>query len=611
MYNRSMPNRIQSLPKSVYELIAAGEVIQSPFSVVKELLENSIDAKSTSIKIGLQGGGKERIDIEDNGGGIRFDDLGVLATQHATSKISQPNDIYNIKSLGFRGEALFSLTRVSHLEIRSAVKGESGGSLTVLNGKRKVTQTPHTTGTSISVRKLFYNTPARLKQMQSAKSHLRQIRVLVERYAMVYPRIAFQLASDQKTVFDYPAVKTIDERFQQKYAQDLDDHLLYVNEKIGNASVEGFISTLDFGRNNRSEQHCFVNGRFVELKSFFHAASSAYSQFPLQFAQPIVFLIVKVKASDIDVNIHPNKKEIKLFKEEQFHEAVYRSVKNRLKQEYEKGQAVESQGAQQKEAVEKAVRAIQPSLSASVSEKKNTFNKKTDGGGATKRSFPSPLFSRTKSEIDYREDKTKPMVVEESEATYSIPRIDVDVLATLFETYQLICVDGEYWLLDQHAAAERVAYDRLRAQFEKGKVESQLLLFPLPIDYTADALTSFESKLADFGFELNEIGPNQMGLRAVPALVAKQSEKELVAMVLEVLETLHRKTVSPPKQLDRVLKSISCRYSIMAHDRLSEGEVTRLITDLLDSKESLTCPHGRPTYRVLDKKTIEKMFGRR
>ncbi len=582
-YILRMPRHVKSLPKNVYDLIAAGEVIHSPAAVVKELVENALDAGSGRVTVTLSGGGRELIRVEDDGHGVHADDFSVLATRHATSKISRAADIQRINSLGFRGEALFSLTQVAHLDITSARRDADGMRLTVINGDRDVKPHARPTGTTVSVRHLFYNTPARLKQLQKNRSAVRQIRRLMEDFAFIHPRTAFTFIHDNRTVCRFDTAEP-ERRLVDLLGDKYPDGFLTVDGGGDDCRVRGIVSRCEFGANNRSRQHCFLNGRISDVKSFYHAVTAAYSRFPQRFPQPMVYLSVEIPPECLDVNIHPNKKEIKLFEESRFHDTVYHAVKETLSREYDLTPASTVSAA---DAADASLREASPSPSV---ERASLYEQEGRSGGRP--ALREAAAAVTGSVPEERTDEA-PEVVH---------------LATLYDTYPLVLVDGTAYLLDQHASAERIAYDRMRAALRNGGMDRQLLLVPARVS-RGDVGEARLRLLERFGFDSDPIGEDELAVRSVPALLADAAHDTVAAMVEEVL-SLPPDEDAPPKQLDRVLKSMACRTSVMAHDRLTPREITELINDLWRTETPLICPHGRPTVVMLDPSTLEKMFGR-
>lgn len=545
------PANIQILAEDLINKIAAGEVIERPASVVKELVENAIDAGSPQITIEVQGAGQKLIRVSDRGHGMTPEECQLALQRHATSKISQLDDLFNIQTLGFRGEALPSIASVSHLKIEPNPSGQ---------------------GITVVVKDLFYNTPARKKFIKSPATELGHIGDVVSKYALANPHIAFEYVSDGKPLLVTAGSGRLKDALAAIYGADLAKNLIEVDKTFGFGKINGLVSPPTLSRIDKEYEVFFVNHRYIKNFLLNRALEDAYRTLIPSSRFPISILFLEIDPKQIDVNVHPSKREVKFAKTNEVMEAVRETVRTALSHLLE--------GSQNAEQV--------PSSWAASSSGDQLFMSDFDSG-------PQPQFPIPSSqEIELNVTAIQPFMP----------------LYALKDTY-IVATDGEELvLIDQHAAHERIIYDELGTQ--NTELRTQTLLIPETIEIGAkDKLTLQEnlSSLIALGFELEEFGNNAFLLRAVPAAATKTSAKQLLLDIVAELGELGKSAQLEVRQ-ENIRKTIACKAAVKAGDKLNQTEMNQLIKDLFSTENPSTCPHGRPTIIRVTEEELKKRFGR-
>ncbi|OGC06552.1 hypothetical protein A2526_02265 [candidate division WOR-1 bacterium RIFOXYD2_FULL_36_8] len=553
-----MNNKIQILSSDLINKIAAGEVIERPSSVVKELIENSIDAGATKIEIEIQEFGKKLIRVTDNGAGMTEKEIELALQRHSTSKISSSDDLFNIKTLGFRGEALPSIDSVSHFAIE---------------------QNPNGKGLTAIVKDLFYNTPVRLKFLKSKYTEMNHIQTVVSNFILGNPSVSFKLISDGKELLSsigngklLDAIYTV---FGLSIAQELLAVYLSHAESFG---VNGYVSKPTISRLDRNFEVFFVNGRIVKNFTISKALENAYSNLIPGNRYPIAVLFMTLPLNEVDVNVHPTKREVKFLKT--------------------------------KEVSDKVNLAVQKALSC-YPVTTTDHRLQTTGYG-----LQATDYGLQTLQGDGWRPKIADMLFDVQSGNPEFVVSDIQMLIPLYQhlnTY-LICTDGEELvILDQHAAHERILFDNLNKIHEGETVVSQDLLIPETYEFNALDASVFEENLGilkQLGFQIECFGKNTYIIRSIPAVLSNINSKELFTDLISEFKTGEHKT-QPEKQRDRLNKIMACRGAIKAGDKLNQEEINRLIKDLYKTENPLTCPHGRPTIVRITKDDLEKMFGRK
>jgi DNA mismatch repair protein MutL len=553
---------IKVLEPEVVSKIAAGEVVERPASVVKELIENSLDAGATQIAVEAQGGGIELIKVSDNGAGIPASELELAFHRYATSKISNLDDLEKISSLGFRGEALPSIATVAEVEISTQTSSDSIGSYMYLRKgdvvRRESRARP--SGSTITVRRLFRYFPVRLKFLKSVNTENSHIAHLVSQYALAFPEVRFSLVLDKRPSLRTTGNGDLRQVVNEIYGSELAQRMLKVEQKDGLAKVSGLTSPPSLARSNRNYLSFFVNRRWVRSPLLARATEEAYHGLLMDGQHPIAVINISLPVQELDVNVHPAKAQIKFCHEQ----AVFSNVQK----------AIESTLAKTPIASPKAV-----SFSVSPGQ------------------WQSPRMI---------------MDNEPAFAVAQLPALELPVLRVLGQlanTYIIAEGPNGLYLIDQHAAHERILYDRILAQWSQKEVEVQGLLQPITVELSPreeETLKASKEFLAEFGFTIEPFGNRSYVIRAIPALMARANIIEIISALLDSLAS--KEGLNPWEE--KIAQSLACHGAIRAGQQLSNEEMRELIKQLEQTKQPRSCPHGRPTMIHLSSHQLEKEFGR-
>ena len=590
--------RVQTLPEAVINHIAAGEVIERPASVLKELLENALDAQARSIKVMVQGGGTELIQVDDDGLGMDAADAVHCFTRHATSKISVLDDLDHITTLGFRGEALPSIATVSRLQLISRCAPEPLGTRVVLAGGTllEVEACGAPPGTSIRVSDLFYNTPARLKFLKQPSTEAGHIAHCFTTLALAAPAVHMTLHLNGRLHMQAPAAASLGERLEMLCGSDFHDQVLAVEDTTPDLHVCGYIAKATLHRATRRQQFFFVNGRSIQNRVLSRALYEAYRTLLPRDRHPVACLLLTLPASEVDVNVHPAKLEVRFRQEARLYDRLRRLFRQRLLDSVAGPSVALPPAHQSFEPRAPAVpgRAVPMMWQALTTvavpqEKESRFGR------------PTPALSQ---ELDLRAGYP--------EAGRAI--LEGMPLGQIHNTYIVLQYAAGVFLVDQHAAHERVLYERLRARLHHGPFEAQQVLFPATLDLGAtdpEWIASCLPRLAALGFTLEHFGGTTYRLPSVPALLA---ERDYAAALMDVLEILRSPAADDildeglPRVFHHLLTVMACHGAIRAHQRLHDNEIRALLHDLAGAAMPFTCPHGRPVLLHIALADIEKKF---
>jgi len=569
--------RIALLPSELINQIAAGEVVERPASVVKELIENSIDAGAATIDVRLENGGKTLIEVRDDGAGMSHDDAQLAIERHATSKIRAFDDLAHVATLGFRGEALPSIASVSRFTL-TTFDGAAAHAVEIdcdpLTGTRGVRPAARDRGTTITVRELFENVPARRKFLKSADAEFRAIVTVVASYALPLPSRAFRVEHNGRVVLDLPPAATLRERVIQVLGDDVAPHLEAIDAAIDTTRAAGFVTRgLRFG--SRRNQFFFVNGRLVRDKVLTHAANRAAEAFDFD-GHPAIVLFVDVPPQSVDVNVHPAKTEVRFRDSGVVHVAVEQAIKRAL------GGAEEG----------KALLSPEPALLTPI--------QRYDAPAAQ---F-TPLF-QTRAVV-------QPAVLVEEEPLPQLGDLKGRVIGQYRMSYVIVDTPGGLRLVDQHVAHERVLYDRYWARLAEAAPVTQQLLAPILFECGAAECAVLEShapELRAVGFDIERFSGNSFAISAVPPeLVRAEVDKFLHKLIDASIEERGSHVTAVR---EKVCASLACQAAIKVHRPLSGEEMARLVAELLESSNPYACPHGRPIIVDIKHLDIERHFHRK
>ncbi|MFN4293966.1 MAG: DNA mismatch repair endonuclease MutL [Thermoflexales bacterium] len=599
---------IHILPDALVACIAAGEVVERPASVVKELVENAIDAGATDIRIECAEGGKRLIRVSDNGGGIPSAEAPLAFAHHATSKLARAEDLAEIRTLGFRGEALASIAAVGQVTCATRHADEASGTLLRFDGGRLIGQERigRTPGTTMTVEHLFARMPARLKFLKSTQTERGHIDGMVTRYALAYPHIRFTLVHDGRVSFQSLGAGNLRDVLVDVYGADAAAQMVEVGAAASDApessiQVYGYASLPTLDHANRSKITLFVNGRPVQDAKLSYAVAQAYHTLLMTGRYPVAVIMVRVPPAEVDVNVHPAKAEVRFRDADAVFGAVQRAVRRALLDNMtppEAPTALSKWPADRREAIAPAAgddrpsgdaqpaAATQPSLGGSEAWARVGIARQTGALGApTAAALPTTPAAR------------------------NLPALRI--LGQLAESYILAEGPEGLYLIDQHAAHERVLWERLLAQHELGALPSQHLLDPAPVTLPAESVHLLEEQLdmlRGLGFEIEPFGGNTFLVRAAPALMIQD---DIAAALREIVADLEMGDAALRRDLEaRVLRRVCKRMAIKAGRVLSFAEMQALVRDLEACESPRTCPHGRPTMIYLGLKQIEREFGR-
>ena len=589
--------RITRLPEDLANQIAAGEVVERPASVVKELVENAIDAKAARVVITAEFGGKKLIRVEDDGIGMDPDDARLCLERHATSKIKRADDLGAIVTLGFRGEALPSIASVSHFRLRTRARGsESGTEIRVNAGIiESVVEAGGPEGTMIEVADVFYNLPARRKFLKSDAAEAAQLSRFVTQLALCYPEVGFTLHSSGRKVIAVPPVTSLSDRLYQLYGDRQD--LVALDREFGGLRLHGFIAALAEQGPVRGPQHVFVNRRIVKDRTIAHAILDAYSVATNKERSPEVHLFLEVPPGQVDVNVHPTKAEVRFKEQSQVHQLVRHALGDALG----KGPAPE---LTLRTSDVLPGRPMQPSIPGSLT-----------GGSFPSRWAPPGQSWRPQEGSPAGSNASAapqaPQALESQQAP--TPSVRPMIALGQFRDTFIIAMDDEgLCIIDQHVAHERVLFERIMEKLTTESLESQRLLIPVVLELPPAeraALVGKAEALARFGFELEEFGGDSIKVSAVPSLLAPDEIDSALRALADDLEGLDR-GLRIEDALKQIAATTACHAAVKAHYPLTLEKMHHILEELRATAYSTVCPHGRPVKLRITRREIEKNFDR-
>lgn len=602
---------IRQLPDTLANKIAAGEVVERPQSVVKELVENSIDAESTSIFITLKEAGLTEIKVTDNGNGMSKTDAEHAFLRHATSKIHYDQDLFHIKSLGFRGEALASIAAVSKLTLATSQGDEAGTKIYSEAGELlEIGKSDARKGTEITVQELFYNTPARLKYMKSLHTELGHITDIVNRYALAHPAIRFEVMHNEKSIFQSPGTGNRLQVIRQIYGLELAKSMFQMKDASLDFAIEGFIAKPSYTRANRNYITILVNGRYVKSNALTHAIIRAYDTLLPIHRYPVAVISIELDPILVDVNVHPTKLEVRFSKETALIQLLESMIRQTLrstslipKMEYQPKQRVDTEQAAMAFHTMPQEKA-QPEPDRTIAD--SFFEEKGNEATAFESFVQEPKEETESGELETGGGLSEK---EEQQETYAVP--PMYPIGQLQGTYILAQNENGFYMVDQHAAQERIKYEFFKQKLGKTTDASQQLLMPLTFEFTTNEILFIEKhreQLEAVGLVLEPFGGQTFAVKSHPSWFPKGEEQDIIRDMVD--QIIQSGSVDIEKLREEVAILMSCKRSIKANHYLKMEDMSTLLETLREAEDPFTCPHGRPVIIHFTYYEIEKMFKR-
>jgi DNA mismatch repair protein MutL len=640
---------IRQLPVSLVNKIAAGEVIERPASVVKEMLENSIDAGSDLIEVMVSGGGIDLLRISDNGCGIEPEQLELALAPHATSKLADSEDLFDVRTLGFRGEALASIAEISHMTLRSRVASSDGGYELRAQGSDREPIKPcaMNVGTTIEVRHLFFNTPVRRKFMKTPSTEMGHVVEAFTRIALAFPNVHMKLSSNDRVQYDLPPTNRWSERIRAFFGDEIADALISVEHEDEKVKVRGYVADPSVSRSNNRMQYLFLNGRYIRDRALQHALSEAYRGLLMVGRLPICFLQMQIDPKTVDVNVHPTKVEVRFEDSGAIYSRLLHTIRHRFLTS---------------NLVAKAPQAADPNSPGNLQQGQNLAPRTPEAESNTSlmdwarsqqnvptfQPFPNAGFSpdvyRSGNPFPGNSPANSPnsaqattsfedRLPEGTAASLPIESPSVGALAgvlnraegshewvgstpavgfQIHNRYLITQDDAGMVIIDQHALHERILFEQIKTKVLSRSLDRQRMLMPATVQLTSsEAAMAIESKamLAEIGFEIESFGGDTVLLSAYPSILSKRAPEEMLRTVLEALMSGGKK-VNAQDVLDELMNMMACKAAIKAGDRLSDPEISALLEQRHLYHDTHHCPHGRPTALFFSKEQLDKMFKR-
>jgi DNA mismatch repair protein MutL len=615
--------KINVLSDNIANKIAAGEVVERPASVVKEMVENSLDAESTDIVVEVKNGGKNLIRIIDNGTGMSQEDAILSLERHATSKIKSIDDLETISTFGFRGEALPSVASVSHLELITQQKDELEGTRIRIEGGiiKEIDKVGSAKGTRISISNLFFNVPARQKFLKSATTELDHIIRYVTWAGLAYPKVSFKLISNDKIIIDARKCNSTMERIYTLYGKEFADNVVELDQDFEMIKIRAFIGKPGFTRTTRDYQLFFMNNRPIRSNLLGGAVGTAFKTILPKGRYPVAIIFIEIEPSMVDVNVHPAKMEVRFRNERTVYGEVMRcllmAMQNQNYIPIIDVPAIEMPETSEKESpIPHAVfndiqkpreNKIESSLSRFMDKQKTNLT-----GREYNRSFIPNISKSTQN------DQIEKEIISHNSYLESLKKNiinvdDIQIKARLFDTYIIAESSDEVLFIDQHIADERVIYEKLRKQMENQNVQSQGLLLPITIELSASQAESVNiaiDNLSNMGFDIEPFGGKTIIVRSIPSLMQRGDIKQSIIDLIEQITNSYEE-IDAIKLQDEILIMTACRSAIQAGDRITDIETANLVKELFNTEQPNLCPHGRPIIVRMKKSELDDKFQRK
>lgn len=621
-------NKIKMMPENLANKIAAGEVVQRPESVLKEALENSLDANSDAIEIIIKNAGKSLIQIIDNGDGMSEEDAELSIQRHATSKVYSYEDLERIRTFGFRGEALSSIAAVSQFEIKTRTAEQELGTYIKVEDNKIIEKGKEASpkGTTICIRNLFYNTPARRNFLKTDSTELKHLIETFKRAALSSPNVSFKFWNDDDLIFDFPG-GTLDDRMSQVFADNILDAVLRSEENTNFLKIKGYIAKPAYLRKSKGEQYLFINNRYVVSKQINHAVFTAYENVLEKGDYPFFVLFLQIDPAKIDVNVHPSKLEVKFDDERDIYSFVLAVMRKTLSS-YDLVPNMNFTGSTNGK--ERLI------FNDNIRTDRNDFNDRPiTGGNARSFSFNAAverkrysdedidllfnsLDKKIENSIDERSEEAPPMEPKFIEtahrdlgATGSVGNTSESLIFQLHNKYILAQIRSGLMLIDQHAAHERILYEKALRSFEANLPFSQQLMFPQTVQFDPASyavLKELEQYLTKLGFDIKYFSKNTVSIIGIPQDVRLGSEEKILQEIMS--EYINNQREKGIEATDNLAKSFACKAAIKTGDKLKEKEMRILVDQLFAANVPYHCPHGRPTVIKIPLEEFDRRFGR-
>lgn len=644
-------NKIQVLDQITIDKIAAGEVIERPASVVKELVENAIDANATSVTVEIKDGGTSLIRIADNGSGIQKEDVRNAFLRHSTSKIRSIDDLSSIHSLGFRGEALSSIASVAQVELLTKTKDELCGIRYQIEGghEKNFEEAATPDGTVFLVNHLFYNIPARKKFLKTAMTEASHVGELMNHLALSHPDISFRFVNNGQTKLHTSGNGNLKDVIYHIYGRDIASNLLEIQYKDPYISISGFIGKPMISRGNRNFETYFINHRYIKSSLIYKAIEDAYKDYTMQHRFPFVVLQLEVNGEQVDVNVHPTKMDIRFFQQQEIYNSIYRAIEERLRNKELIPQVEAKESVRVPVMKPQAQPVVKPQTQPVIKpqqQQTGTPDKKSQEDEAldyfmkkmkervysyhaqnssaevkdkNKIFKPQRQADRIQEAVQNRVKYEQKEPQKEEQLTLFEPgflnpesKKQHKIIGQVFQTYWLVEYDEQLYIIDQHAAHERVLYEKTLREMKNRSFNSQMISPPIVLNLTmqeSDLLRNYMDHFIRIGFEIEEFGQDSYAIRAVPDNLFSIAKKELFLDMLDHLSDELKRNISNDL-IDEKIASMSCKAAVKGNMELSVNEVNSLIEELLKLDNPYHCPHGRPTIISMSKRELEKKFKR-
>lgn len=616
--------RINILDESTSNKIAAGEVVERPYSVVKELIENSLDAGARNIFVEIEEGGHKCIKITDDGHGIHPEDIEKAFLPHATSKIKHIEDIYKLNSFGFRGEALASIASVSKVLLCSRTSEfEYGKELSISGGNLNyVKDIGCNIGSTIEVRDLFFNVPARLKFMKSPQREAALINDIVERLSLINPKVSFRVINNGNKTLSTYSTNEIKDTIRAVYGKNIHENIISFEKHSDIASIYGYIGNAEISRGSRNNQSIFVNKRYVKNKLITTAVENAFKSFLTINKFPFFIIFIDIFPEFIDVNVHPTKSEIKFKDDRIIFKLVFDCIHETLRQGIKDTFNTQIQGEMfldEEKTDEKTIVQIPIDLKANIFDRESDFNKDNIPSFETYSAFNNnyqvqqhankAYYSAASSIYELPEQLNRPGIINTQGKAANFPALEI--IGQFNNTYILAQNGTELYIIDQHAAHEKILFEKYNKSLKSKQVVAQVLAAPIILELNSDDFMTYEENMEIFktsGFNIEFFGENTISIREIPIILGEIQVKSLFLSILDNIKNMGSGETKDIKY-DRIAK-LACKSAVKANNRLSILEMKHLVDELSFLEEPFTCPHGRPTIIKVTLIELEKRFKR-